>query len=397
MRTQPGHLSSETRPPEDSAHRSQARFARRRASSRVLRSSGYEVTDKVFDPRDRADDQTATGIEYALFENDYRIIHVAAHGLFQPDDPTRTGVVIGPDDFITARLFGQLNVTPDLVFLNCCHLAAVAMGIESGAIEFTRKNLNRLGASLARQLIDSGVRAVVVAGWAVEDAAAKAFACAFYQAMLRGTAFGRAVHQARRAAYEESPDHSTWGAYQCYGDGGYRLPGNVAEASTGGTPGVPVTKAEALRWIEAIVNRVESVGPEVDSGREIAEMEAIEQTAKKKKWIDGDGRLCEALGLGWAALGEYERAIERLDGALRAEDGAMTLKGLEQYSNFKGRLAAALLLKPNASEADRERAGELTTEALGVDRAARAAQPIGRAHVIARRALQAPGHCHEWR
>ncbi len=328
----------------------------------VLRASRYEVTGKVFDPSVRADDQTATGIEQALFENDYRIIHVAAHGLFQPDDPTRTGVVIGPDDFITAQLFAQLDVTPDLVFLNCCHLAAVAMGVESGAIEFTRSNLNRLGASLARQLIDSGVRAVVVAGWAVDDAAAKQFACVFYETMLRGTAFGRAVHEARRAAYEASPDHSTWGAYQCYGDGGYRLPNDGADSSSA-RESVPVTKAEALRWIEAIVNRVESVGPDVDRRREMAEMEAIEQTAEK--WIDGDaGRLCEALGLGWAALGDYERAIERLDGALRAKDGAMTLKGLEQYSNFKDRLAAKLLRNPKVSKADRERAETLMAEAL---------------------------------
>ncbi len=329
----------------------------------VLQAAGYEVNAKVFEPGVSADRQTATDIAQALLERDYRIIHVAAHGVLQPNDSTRTGVVIGPDDFITAQLLRGLDVTPDLVFLNCCHLAAVELGVEGGAIEFTRSNLHRLGASLARQLIDSGVRAVVVAGWAVDDVAAKAFACAFYEAMLSGTAFGRAAHKARREAFRVSPEHSTWGAYQCYGDGGYRLPREVADASAGNASGAPVTKAEALRRIEAIVNRVESVGPEVDSAREIAEMEAIEQTAAK--WIDGDGgRLCEALGLGWAALGQYERAVERLDGALRAKDGAMTLKGLEQYANLKDRLAAELLREKNASQADRERAGKLMTEAL---------------------------------
>ena len=331
-----------------------------------------------FDTKQRADAATTMQIETALFQQDYRIIHVAAHGLFQPDDPTRTGVVVGPDDFLTAQVFGQLNVIPDLVFLNCCHLAGVAIGTDTGAIEFTRKNLNRLGASLARQLIDSGVRAVVVAGWAVDDAAAESFAREFYAEMLNGRTFGRAVYAARQAACTASPHHSTWGAYQCYGDGGYRLPRDTGNWTADRKLRAPITLGEAMRWVAAIVNRIESVGIEAErtttqgdgtqrSDREIAigELTLIEETARARGWAGGStGRLCEQLGYAWAAVGDHERAIAQLDQALHAKDGSMTLSGIEKVANLKDRLAAHLTRHPDADDDDRSRAAALGDEAM---------------------------------
>ena len=50
---------------------------------------------------------------------------------------------------------------------------------------------------VARTLIDLGVRCVVAAGWAVDDAAAGEFATTFYQSLLRGERFIDAVARAR--------------------------------------------------------------------------------------------------------------------------------------------------------------------------------------------------------
>ena len=86
------------------------------------------------------------------------------------------------------------------------------------AVEF-----NRLAASVSRELIEMGVRAVVAAGWAVEDDAAKLFAEVFYGSMLDGDTFGRALKKARDDTYDKFPDSNTWGAYQAYGDPDYRL------------------------------------------------------------------------------------------------------------------------------------------------------------------------------
>ena len=50
------------------------------------------------------------------------------------------------------------------------------------------------------QFINTGVKAVVAAGWAVNDAAAVLFAETFHTQMLRGEQFGDTVREARRKA-----------------------------------------------------------------------------------------------------------------------------------------------------------------------------------------------------
>ena len=344
-----------------------AAFVEAMAVSEALQLGGYRVKELCFDTDQPAAGSTTTEIETALFADDYRIIHVAAHGFYQPDDPTRTGVAIGPDDFLTARMFRQLNVIPDVVFLNCCHLGAVAFGVERGAIEFTRRNFNRLGASLARELINCGVRAVVVAGWAVHDKAAEAFATSFYQAMLNGNAFGSAVHGARWAAWKEAPLHSTWGAYQCYGDGGYSLPRIGDPRRHTENLDEPRTEREAIRWLDKLVNRIESVGMEASSGndrtRTEKELTTIATAAEENKWL-GNGHLCEALAEGWKAAGKFDEAIRWYGMALQASDARLTLGGVEQLANLRDRLAASLMRGRKPTAADRERAEELTEQSI---------------------------------
>jgi beta-lactamase superfamily II metal-dependent hydrolase/tetratricopeptide (TPR) repeat protein len=341
-------------------------FAEAKAVSEALGHGGYAVTELCYDDAP-ANDATTSAIETALFADDYRIIHIAAHGFYQPDDPTRTGVAIGPDDFLTASMFRQLNVIPDVVFLNCCHLGAVAFGIERGAIEFTRRNLNRLGASLARELIDCGVRAVVVAGWAVHDRAATKFANSFYRAMLKGRTFGTAVHDARWAAWKEAPTHSTWGAYQCYGDGGYSLPRVGNPDRQPAQPPPPRTDREAIRSLDKLVNRIKTVGIEAsaddDRTRTRMELATIERAAKKRGWSER-GRVCEAIAEGWKAIGDFDKAIAWYESAMNAADGRMTLAAVEQLANLKDRRAAALMRSPALTATGRQRATELIEESM---------------------------------
>ncbi|MCF1457632.1 MAG: CHAT domain-containing protein, partial [Shewanella sp.] len=72
-------------------------------------------------------------------------------------------------------------------------------------------------------LISQGVRAVIAAGWEVDDNAAVTFAKTFYQSFLTGSSFGDAVKMARLETYNDRPGSNTWGAYQCYGDPGFTL------------------------------------------------------------------------------------------------------------------------------------------------------------------------------
>jgi hypothetical protein len=131
-----------------------------------------------------------------------------------------------------------METVPDLVFLSCCHLGKV--GANEGG--------NRLAASLARELIDMGVRCVVAAGWEVQDEAALTFAETFFTALAReGARFGDAVFRARQAALDAHPDCNTWAAYQAYGDPTFQLTLNSGPASDDAALLAP---EELLDWLE---------------------------------------------------------------------------------------------------------------------------------------------------
>lgn len=315
------------------------------------RRHGYDVREAIYEPTENASDEATLAIEKALFERDYRIVHVAAHGFFNPDDSTRSGIAIGPDSFLTADMIGQLNVVPDVVFLNCCHLGAITVGRDNGSIDFTRRRHNELGASLARRLIERGVRAVVVAGWAVADQAAEDFAIRFYEEMLDGSTFGDAVHKARLAARIRQPKHSTWGAYQCYGDGGYKLP---IRRRDDGTPRPPSTVREALHRLERLVSQLESVGTADRHAWFVDEIESIEHAAAARRWFTktGNGALREQLGEAWATLGDFEAAIGHYDAGMQAEDAAISLRALERLANLHDRRAGELRRR-GGEDADR--------------------------------------------
>ena len=178
----------------------------------LLQEHGYEVLSLI------GPNATTMTILNALHNGEYRIVHIAGHGWYSKD-PLKSGVVIGSDSYLTAASIQQLRVVPDLVFLNCCHLARLDQPQEA-------QPWNKLAASVSEALIKIGVRAVIAAGWAVSDKAAQFFAEKFYRLMLadQGLQFGKAVFQARQQTYKKySANSNTWGAYQCYGDPSFTL------------------------------------------------------------------------------------------------------------------------------------------------------------------------------
>ena len=116
-----------------------------------------------------------------------------------------------------------------------------------------------------------------------------------------------------------------------------------------------------------MVNRVESVGIESSSGddrrRSEDELAAIERATIDRGWID-DGQLCSELGEGWKALGNFEKAVEWYEHALTADDGRITLAGLEQLANLRDRLASSLVRNKRPSKARRARAAQLVKDSM---------------------------------
>ena len=176
-----------------------------------------------------------------------------------------------------------------------------------------------------------GVRAVIAAGWAVDDRAGQTFAASFYQAMLSGEAFGEAVRVAREDVWTRCPDVNTWGAYQCYGDPDFRFhrDGSTAQRvwPDFGTP------HELVAELENLTADFRAGGSSDDSGERIARRIARMPAAQADKWLQR-ADVCAALGLAWGEIRHWEEAIDWLGKALTAEKGECSMRALEQYANF---------------------------------------------------------------
>ena len=203
-----------------------------RQVSDQLSQGGFQVTREIR--------TNASSIIQALHRQPWRVLHLAGHGVFEhttADGQTVTGIAMSDGLFLTAAEIGQMRQVPELVFINACHLAQLPADM--------RYPQNKLAASLAEALIGMGVRAVIAAGWAIEDRAAALFSNTFYAALLRGETLGEAIHQARRLTWRRFPQYNTWGAYQCYGTPDYQLvtqPASPAVAMRADAPPPPAPR-----------------------------------------------------------------------------------------------------------------------------------------------------------
>jgi tetratricopeptide (TPR) repeat protein len=293
-----------------------------------LSNAGYEVLDCI--------DQTSTPIMESLHKNSWRMVHLAGHGVHRylnkgADANTKpiSGMVIGNNTFLTPGDIKQLRFVPELVFVNCCHL---------GRVDGPRE-LDRLGlaANLGEELIQMGVRAVIAAGWAVDDRAGQVFAASFYKHMLAGIAFGEAVRLAREEVWSRCPDVNTWGAYQCYGDPAFRLhrDGNTAPIQWPdfGTPHELVTDLNNL--IAGLRAGAHSEHGADKIARRLARIPKSQSEAWRQR-----ADVCAALGQAWGELGQWEQAVTWLVKALNSERGECPMRAIEQLANFRVRLAA---------------------------------------------------------
>ncbi|HEX2064018.1 MAG TPA: CHAT domain-containing protein [Acidimicrobiales bacterium] len=326
------------------------------AVAATLADGGFRVEAHVFE-HDADPKTTPSKVSIALLDGDFRILHVAGHGNYKPGiagAPPVGGVVIGDDVYLTAGTIGQMRRPPDLVFLNCCHLGRVgAVGVtayeEAKARAFTRHHLNQLAASLAREVMAMGVRAVVAAGWPVADDAAAIFAQVLYERLLDGEAYGDAVKHARRAACKADGGASnTWAAYQCYGDPAFRLGARGAAA----LPSIdPVSEDELVRALEDVA--VRAGDPGADTTRLEQQVRDLE-SALPPGW--GRGHVLAAFGAAYAELGRFDDAVRLYRGALSAEDGTVELRAVEQLANLEVRYATALHRQAGGGAGDEDHA-----------------------------------------
>ncbi|HEY2815736.1 MAG TPA: CHAT domain-containing protein [Casimicrobiaceae bacterium] len=293
------------------------------------------------------DDPTKLGpdartILTALLGRDWRIVHIAGHGAPPLEngpegrrDPR--GVVLSDGTFLGPREIRNMRVVPELVFVNCCHLAA------RNAAQLL-DDRPRFAAGVAEELIKIGVRCVIAAGWAVDDEAASTFATTFYAALLRGERFIDAVAQARQAAWEAGSN--TWAAYQCYGDPDWRFRSGVSDAQRPTTSiadefaGVAASKSLVLALESLAVKSKFQKAPPAQQQAKIRHLEALFAA----RWGD-IGEVAEGFGRAWAETDDFPTAIKWYERALNANDGTASLKAVEQLGNLRAKNAWAMVRK----------------------------------------------------
>jgi tetratricopeptide (TPR) repeat protein len=245
-------------------------------------------------------------------------------------------MVLGDAVFLTPVEVEQMREVPELVFINCCHLGRIESASDH-ASDPARRDRHRLAANLATQLIHMGVRAVVAAGWAVDDAAAETFARVFYEQLLTGWRFGEAVLRARQETYQGHPQVNTWGAYQCYGDPDYVLTKDRPRDNR--QPDEPyVSPSEVQVDLTDIASQADGGSDQSDQGAAVLlrRVQAIESKLSDnwKKRSD----IQEALGKAYSELDQFEKAVQCYDAAIRS-GGDVSTRAIEQHANLLGRWA----------------------------------------------------------
>jgi CHAT domain-containing protein len=278
----------------------------------------------------------AEGAIVKLMTKECRILHFAAHGAFDPD-PMKSGVVISDRLRITPAEVESLPSVPELVFLNCCYLGKMGEARSAGPDP-------RLAASLAEGFIRVGVRAVIAAGWAVDDLAGPTFARTFYERFLSGDTFGTAVRQARDATRRAHEKSNTWGAYQCYGNPDYRFR-RVADVPASPSKRSFLARSEALQALWTLASTARSMqideAPKLTAefDRLYAELSGSPDDQSKPDWA-ADGETLSACGEVCGELEAFDRAIEFYRKALATVPASAPFRAAEQLANLLSRLPA---------------------------------------------------------
>jgi hypothetical protein len=291
----------------------------------------------------------------ALLERPWRIVHIAGHGAppaavqtgagstekpGETPDPSR-GVVLSQGTFLSPRELRSMRAVPELVFVNCCYLAALSPDQLLHTPEVAFYDRARFASSVAEELIDMGVRCVVAAGWAVRDKEGREFATAFYGALLRGDRFIDAVTAARKATVDSG--NNTWAAYQCYGDPDWRFRSEDADAQLPDKPRVDelggIASPEGL-VLALKTLAVESKYQKAEPALQRARIRRLEEQARLWSHRAADlGSVAEAFAEACKEAKDPENAIAWYQRALADDDGSASLRAAEQLGNLQVRLA----------------------------------------------------------
>ncbi|MEP2347241.1 MAG: CHAT domain-containing protein [Algoriphagus sp.] len=286
----------------------------------ILRKNEYQIQSLI--------SSTAADIILKLFSRNHKIIHLAGHGVFNYGPNRSTGMVIGNDTFLTPAQIAGMSSSAELVFVNCCYLGAIDREAEERS-----QYRNKFAANIGTQLINNGARAVIVAGWAVDDAAALEFSRQFYENMFEGLGFGESVKRARKEIYKNFGKRTnTWGAFQCYGDPFYKL------TEVGVWRGNEDEQLVCEEVEIELQNTFESMSANNHNQEKIlARIDEINKIMQSRNMLND--RIQELSASIYAGLQEYEKSCACYENLMKSKKSEFTVRSFERYCNTLAKLS----------------------------------------------------------
>lgn len=167
-------------------------------------------------------------------------LHVAGHIVYRKNKRNESAIICADGEALTADDIQSLNGDYAFVYLSGCQGGRTAQSSAVVADELADYLLSSGGRKvegLAAPFLDGGASIFISTLWRVRDAAAYAFAHAFYQQALQGMPLGEALRRVRETWLSDPAGDPTWGAYVMYGNplltlDGVRDPERLAEHAT---------------------------------------------------------------------------------------------------------------------------------------------------------------------
>jgi prenyltransferase beta subunit len=156
---------------------------------------------------------TRSGLERALSEQHYDIVHYAGHSYYNAQNPNKSYLELANGDAIYASQFSWLfqKGVPSLIFLNACSTARE--GEQGGAQEEGQLT------GMIRQLMNIGVQSVIGSLWSMHDIISATIASEFYKNLMQGMTLGEALQSGRKIVYNSFRQRNVgWNGFILYGN-----------------------------------------------------------------------------------------------------------------------------------------------------------------------------------
>ncbi len=145
----------------------------------------------------------------------FRIIHIAAHGVSDLVEPDRAGLVLASaspsdDGFWQAREIRRSRLAADLVTLSACDTGVGRLQGEEGIM------------NLARSFLVAGAKSVLASLWEVDDRSTATLMAHFYKHVATGQTIAESLRDAQKEMLTEFGNEAKpyfWSGFMVIGDG----------------------------------------------------------------------------------------------------------------------------------------------------------------------------------